>query len=292
MTSKVRQGMPAPHLGKDVFRLRFFNQFYDPAFPKSELERACEVAWRIYRDANKAPRTQPAGAEFADPNYNVSVEWLAARDAIKAAEVKHRDATLPARILLINASPRSEHTCPGEMSKTYRLIEAARDALVAVPDTECEILDLSRLTSEYERHIYPCKACFSTAPALCHWPCSCYPNHALGQTNDWMNDIYSMWTAAHGIMIITPVHWYQAPGVLKLMMDRLVCADGGNSDPTTTHGKDAELAKRLEQDWQYPRHLKDRVFCRSGPRRQHGRGNPAPNAYGLADRYAFAARGR
>jgi hypothetical protein len=67
MTSKVRQGMPAPHLGKDVFRLRFFNQFYDPAFPKSELERACEVAWRIYRDANKAPRTQPAGAEFADP---------------------------------------------------------------------------------------------------------------------------------------------------------------------------------------------------------------------------------
>jgi hypothetical protein len=78
-------------------------------------------------------------AEFADPNYNVSVEWLAARDAIKAAEVKHRDATLPARILLINGSPRSEHTCPGEMSKTYRLIEAARDALVAVPDTECEI---------------------------------------------------------------------------------------------------------------------------------------------------------
>jgi multimeric flavodoxin WrbA len=76
-----------------------------------------------------------------------------------------------------------------------------------------------------------------------------------------MNDIYSMWTAAHGIMIITPVHWYQAPGVLKLMMDRLVCADGGNSGPTTTHGKDAELAKRLEQDWQYPRHLKDRVFA-------------------------------
>ncbi|AZO41480.1 hypothetical protein EJ076_10325 [Mesorhizobium sp. M7D.F.Ca.US.005.01.1.1] len=23
--------------------------------------------------------------------------------------------------------------------------------------------------------------CFSTAAALCHWPCSCYPNHSLGQ---------------------------------------------------------------------------------------------------------------
>ncbi len=58
-----------------------------------------------------------------------------------------------------------------------------------------EILDLSRLASEYGRHIHPCKACFSTAPALCHWPCSCYPNYSLGQTHDWMNDIYPMWVA-------------------------------------------------------------------------------------------------
>ena len=57
--------------------------------------------------------------------------------------------------------------------------------------------------------IYPCKACFSTSPALCHWPCSCYPNYSLGQTHDWMNDIYPMWVAAHGIMIVTPVNWYQ-----------------------------------------------------------------------------------
>ena len=73
---------------------------------------------------------------------------------------------------------------------------------------------------------------------LCHWPCSCYPNHALGQVNDWMNEIYPRWVAAHGVMIVTPVYWYQAPSVLKLMIDRLVCADGGNPDPTTTSGKD------------------------------------------------------
>jgi multimeric flavodoxin WrbA len=76
-----------------------------------------------------------------------------------------------------------------------------------------------------------------------------------------MNEIYPMWVRAHGIMIITPVYWHQAPSALKLMIDRLVCADGGNADPTTTQGKNAELAKKIEVDgWHYPRHLKGRVF--------------------------------
>ena len=70
-----------------------------------------------------------------------------------------------------------------------------------------------------------------------------------------------MWVAAHGIMIITPVNWYQVSSPLKLMMDRLVCADGGNPDPTRTQGKNAELAKRIElEGWDYPRHLEGRLF--------------------------------
>jgi multimeric flavodoxin WrbA len=70
-----------------------------------------------------------------------------------------------------------------------------------------------------------------------------------------------MWVAARGIMIITPVNWYQVSSPLKLMMDRLVCADGGNPDPTRTQGKDAALAKQIELDgWDYPRHLAGRVF--------------------------------
>ena len=45
------------------------------------------------------------------------------------------------------------------------------------------------------------------------------------------------------------------------MMDRMVCADGGNTDPTSTQGKKAELAKKIELDgWDYPRHLKGRCF--------------------------------
>jgi multimeric flavodoxin WrbA len=126
---------------------------------------------------------------------------------------------------------------------------------------EVDFLDLSRLASEYGRIIYPCKACVSTAMPLCHWPCSCYPNHAMGQVNDWMAEIYPRWVGAHGIMIACPVNWYQAPSSLKLMIDRLVCADGGNPDPTLTAGKNPERAKEIElQGWHYPRHLAGRVF--------------------------------
>jgi multimeric flavodoxin WrbA len=97
---------------------------------------------------------------------------------------------------------------------------------------------------------------------LCHWPCSCYPNHALGQSGDWMNEIYPRWVAAHGIMILTPVNWYQAPSGLKLMIDRLVCADGGNPDPSSTGGKDPARAKALElAGWDYPKHLAGRAFA-------------------------------
>ena len=146
------------------------------------------------------------------------------------------------------------------MSKSFRLAETAR-AVITGSGVECDLLELSRVTAEYGRHIHPCKACVSTAMPLCHWPCSCYPNDALGQTNDWMAEIYARWTAAHGVIIVTPVHWHHAPSVLKLMMDRLVCADGGNPDPTSTQGKDPKLAKRLElDDWDYPQPLAGRAF--------------------------------
>jgi len=96
---------------------------------------------------------------------------------------------------------------------------------------------------------------------LCHWPCSCYPNHALGQVHDWMAEIYERWVLAHGVIIVTPTYWYQSPSPLKLMIDRMVCADGGNADPTRTQGKDAVKAKELElQGWDYPQHLAGRVY--------------------------------
>jgi multimeric flavodoxin WrbA len=262
-TPEPRTGQPDPKLDRATFEQRFRERFDDPVFEPHDQQIAllAALAWDAYDDGRKAPRTHPAGAGFIDPTYDLSDDWRAARDAVRDAERHQRDPASPSRILLVCASPRSEHTCPGEMSKSYRLVDSAQEEIVG-KGLECDVLELNRLASEYGRQIHPCKACVSTAMPLCHWPCSCYPNHGQGQVNDWMAEIYPRWAAAHGVMIVTPVHWNQAPSVLKLMMDRLVCADGGNPDPSSTHGKDPQRAKQLELDgWDYPQHLAGRAFA-------------------------------
>jgi multimeric flavodoxin WrbA len=255
--------MPSVQLTKEEFTRRVRERFYDPTFASvaSEIDRTIEVAWKNYSEYHRSPRKRPAGTGFSDPRFPLPIEWLEAREAIQAAERSWKNPKSKTRILLINGSTRSNQTCPGEMSKTFRLAKIAEKVIAAQKGFEVELLDLSRLASEYGRVIYPCKACVSTAMPLCHWPCSCYPNHAMGQVNDWMAEIYPRWVAAHGVMILCPVNWYQAPSSLKLMIDRLVCADGGNPDPTLTRGKNPQRAKEVElKGWHYPRHLAGRVF--------------------------------
>ena len=259
---KIRKGQAPAVLGRNEFHLKFSRSFMDPAFSsvKNALSKVEEVAWNNYIEGNKSPFTAKAGVEFADPDYALSVEWKATRDKLLAAELRQKDPATPSRILLICGAARNDGSCPGEMSKTFRMTQLAKDVIEA-EQLEVDVLDLSLLTSEYDLHIHPCKGCVSTAMPLCHWPCSCYPNHGQRQTNDWMADIYERWTAAHAIIILTPVYWYQTPSVLKLMIDRLVCADGGNPDPTTTSGKDAKKAKKLElKGWSYPKHLAGRAY--------------------------------
>lgn len=260
----VRKGMPPRKLERPTFEQRFKSAFADPVFAplQRELQAITDAAWDAYDDGRKAPVTRKAGPGFADPDYDIAIDWVNAHDAIEAAKRRHDDPAGPPRVLIVNGSSRTEHTCPGEMSKSWRLVEIAHETFKAHTGFEVEILDLSRTTSEFGKTIHPCKSCVSTSMALCHWPCSCYPNYSLGQVHDWMNEIYPLWVAAHGILVVTPVNWYQAPGPLKAMMDRLVCADGGNPDPSSTHGKVAAEAKALElEGWPYPRHLAGRLFA-------------------------------
>jgi multimeric flavodoxin WrbA len=254
--------MPSVELSREEFERRYLSRYADPAFDslQAELRAIVAAAWDAYIQYRKSPRTQTAGAGFADPDYELSLDWLSARQAILTAQARHDDPSLLPRILLINGSSRSDQTCPGEISKSWRLAKMAQEIFKAAA-LDVDLLDLSRLTSEFGRQIHPCKSCVATAMPLCHWPCSCYPNYALGQVDDWMNEIYPLWVGAHGIMIVAPVNWYQAPTGLKAMIDRLVCADGGNPDPTSTHGKRPEEAKALElAGWSFPRHLAGRLF--------------------------------
>lgn len=262
MPATIRLGQAPATLSREVFAERFRERFYDPAFEREAeaIGRLEAIAWEAYEEGRKAPRTRKAGEGFADPQYELSVEWLAARARLHEAQARWAKPESPSRVLLVCGSSRNDGTCPGEMSKTWRFTELARE-VVAAAGLQADVLDLSHLTSEYGRKIHPCKGCVGTAMPLCHWPCSCYPNHSLDQVHDWMNEIYERWVSAHGVILVAPTYWYQSPSPLKLMIDRLVCADGGNPDPTSTHGKKVAEAKALEEKgWDYPKHLAGRVF--------------------------------
>lgn len=251
-----------PKLSEAEVKARFLRRFIDPIYDphRETLTKLADLAWQAAAEHHKAPFTREAGPGFADPTYKLSDEWRATKQAIDSAQKVFADANSPSQILIVSASNRNDRSCPGEVSKSRRLVKLAEDEIQKF-GFQTEVLDLSLVTSEYGKTIHPCKGCVSTAMPLCHWPCSCYPNHAIEQSHDWMNEIYPKWVRAHGILIVTPVYWSQAPSALKLMMERLVCADGGNPDPTTTQGKKAKLAKKIEMDgWSYPRHLSGRVY--------------------------------
>ena len=118
-----REGTPSRRLSEEQFVARFLSQFADAAFDqlRDELARVAAAAWDAYANQRKSPRTRKAGPEFADPAHDLAEDWIVARAAIQAAQARHDDRAGPLRVLLISCSSRSEHTCPGEMSKSFRL---------------------------------------------------------------------------------------------------------------------------------------------------------------------------
>ena len=92
----------------------------DPAFkPEAEaLGRLESVAWDAYKEGRKSPVTQTAGKGYADPTYELSVEWLETRRKVELAQATQKKKTGPSRVLLICGSARNDGTCPGEISKS------------------------------------------------------------------------------------------------------------------------------------------------------------------------------
>ena len=180
--TKIRTGQAPAPLTRAQFQERFRARFYDPAFEgeREAIARLEAIAWDALQKGRKAPITRPAGRSFADPTYEVSVQWLHTRKRLKAAQKCWGDSTAPSRVLLICGSARNDGSCPGEISKTWRLTAMARQ-VVEKAGMQADVLDLSLVTSEYGRNIHPCKGCVSSAMPLCHWPCSCYPNPVVSQ---------------------------------------------------------------------------------------------------------------
>jgi hypothetical protein len=176
-------------------------------------------------------------------------------------------ADRPFRVLLLAGSQRRQYNCPGVDSKARMLMLRMADRL----PTEWEV-DYEDLGNVYARaRIQPCNACVSTAMALCVWPCNCY---ARGDTAEpdlmWELDLYARLDLADAWAIIGPVNWYAPSSNLKLMFDRLVCANGGNPREDLIEHKDPELAMRLERSPEWAalsrNHLEGRsagFFCYS-----------------------------
>jgi hypothetical protein len=87
-----REGTPSPRLNEQQFLARFLSQFTDPAFDplRDELARVAAAAWDAYDNQRKSPRTRKAGAGFADPDYDLAEDWIAARAAILFAALRHQ----------------------------------------------------------------------------------------------------------------------------------------------------------------------------------------------------------
>lgn len=173
--------------------------------------------------------------------------WLSYQKMLNRALELSRSEQGPTKILIVTGSARMEKGCAAEKSKAIRLANYAAKA-IEDEGAEAKIINLARMTVEEDKTIGPCKGCYSTSPALCHFGCSCYNS----VEHDWMRDeIYELLLGCHGLLIITPVYWFSMPSPLKLMIDRMVCLDGANPDieSTTTNGspKDSQKAKELER---------------------------------------------
>src|SRR3981081_3061621 len=102
----VRKGQAPPELSRDEFGKRFRLSFYDPAFlkEKDSIARLEAIAWDAYHDERKSPITIKAGPGFADPDFDLSVEWKETRDRLLQAEARQKDPGTISRVLLICGS--------------------------------------------------------------------------------------------------------------------------------------------------------------------------------------------
>ena len=127
-TVKVIKGQVAKFISREEFRKRFDANFFDPAFEaaRDSIGKLEGIAWEAYKDGRKSPVTQKAGRGFANSDYDLSVEWKQTRDRLRSVEATQKRKDTKSRVLLICGSPRNDGTCPGEMSKTYRMTKIAR----------------------------------------------------------------------------------------------------------------------------------------------------------------------
>jgi len=124
----VRTGQHPGKIDRETFSARFRERFVDPAFEgeREALDRIEAIAWGAYEEGRKAPRRRLAGPGFADPSYELSLDWLATRTAIAAAAERHADQATPTRVLVVCGSSRNDgSTTSGKDAAKAKALELA-----------------------------------------------------------------------------------------------------------------------------------------------------------------------
>jgi hypothetical protein len=90
-------------LARERFSARFLASYKNPAFRAEEpsISRLEEIAWQVYTKGRKAPFMQKAGKDYANPDYELSDEWVATKKCIDAAQLQWLDPASRSRVLLV-----------------------------------------------------------------------------------------------------------------------------------------------------------------------------------------------
>lgn len=141
--------------------------------------------------------------------------------------------TGPISVLGISGSSRSRFDTAAEDSHSEFLLKAALEQ-AALEGARTELVALR----EYD--IQPCKCCYSTTNAHCHFYCSCYPKDTPAG-DDMTNILYDKVLAADAIIFATPVNNYKISSRLALFLDRCISLDGSLAPANPQATKDREL---------------------------------------------------
>src|SRR3569832_2944065 len=114
----IRTGQAPAMLDRQTFGQRFRMAYADPLYETvaDALERLEEVAWQAYITGRKSPRTERAGSDFENPDFELSSEWLATRRRLLQAQEKRSCPETHTRVLLDCGAARNVWFCFGVLS--------------------------------------------------------------------------------------------------------------------------------------------------------------------------------
>jgi len=138
------------------------------------------------------------------------------------------------RVLGVSGSARSLTDMSKENSTSEWLLEKCLNEIKHL-GAETKMISLR------DFDIKPCKACYSTTNAHCHYKCSCYPEGEFG--DEMTNKLYDDLSWADIIVFATPVNNFKISSMMSLFMDRMISMDGSLYPADPKNPKDLNLNK-------------------------------------------------